>query len=103
MAIDFKGSVRSDGIKPEASHIIIIAHRVFVRFLDEDLMTVTSITDGKHSPNSLHYEGLAVDIRTRDLSTEQKSTLVAKLRKALGNDYDVVLESTHLHVEFDPI
>lgn len=102
MAIEFKGSVRSDGIKPEASHIIVIAHRVFVRFLGEDVMTVTSITDGTHSPNSLHYGGLAVDIRTRDLSNEQKSTLVAEMKKALGTDYDVVLESTHLHVEYDP-
>ena len=101
MAIYFKRGVRSDGIQPEASHIIVVAHRVWQRYLRRDL-TVTSITDGKHSANSLHYQGKAVDLRNRDLEDHQQEVAVQELRRHLGSAYDVVLEPTHIHVEYDP-
>jgi hypothetical protein len=31
-------------------------------------LVVTSLNDGQHMKESLHYKGLAVDLRTRDLS-----------------------------------
>ena len=101
MAINFKHDVRSDGIQPEASHIIVVAHRVWQRYLRRDL-TVTSIKDGKHSANSLHYQGKAVDFRHRDREDHHPEVAVRELRRHLGKDYDVVLEPTHIHVEYDP-
>ena len=62
----------------------------------------TSARDGKHSPKSLHYSGRAIDLRTRQLGNMQQLEVTARLRKVLGPDFDVVLESDHLHIEFDP-
>lgn len=64
--------------------------------------TVTSGADGSHEPESLHYKGLAIDLRTRDLTGAESLLLVHALREALDTNYDVVLESDHIHIEFDP-
>ena len=59
---------------------------------------ITSGRDGKHGTNSLHYEGKAFDLRTWHVIDQ-----VAKnLRKILGPDFDIVVESDHIHVELDP-
>ncbi len=63
--------------------------------------TITSARDGTHSPNSLHYEGRALDFRTHGLNRSQLLELRAELKEALGPDWDVVIESTHLHLELD--
>jgi len=79
---------------------ILAAHELYVR---EGLpFTITSLTDGKHSPKSLHYIGKAFDLRTHDLGSKSTPHGVAmKLRAALGGDYDVVVETDHIHVEYD--
>lgn len=67
---------------------------------------VTSIVDGRHSANSLHYrdgKGRAVDFRTRHLpDQETKEAITRAISDALGPEFDVVLESDHVHVEYDP-
>lgn len=63
---------------------------------------VTSGGDGHHQENSKHYTGEALDFRIRDLQPEQMRTLVQLCQKRLGQDFDVVLEQSHLHVEYDP-
>ena len=63
---------------------------------------ITSLMDGTHSHKSLHYSGRAVDFRTRDLSALEVSHLAAALKADLGPPFDVVVEETHLHVEWDP-
>lgn len=67
-------------------------------------VTITSATDGQHMLTSLHYSGSAIDFRTRDLglSREGLGDLAGELSSALGPDFDVVLEDTHLHVEWQP-
>lgn len=71
-------------------------------------MTITSGTEGRHGERSKHYIGQAVDFRTRDLIWETPDwdydmrSEFAEHMKKLGRDYDVVLETDHLHVEFDP-
>lgn len=63
---------------------------------------VTSTTDGQHINGSLHYQGLAVDIRTRDLSSSTKDALGLQLRIALNLLCDVVVENDHIHIEYQP-
>jgi len=63
---------------------------------------ITSAVDGVHSPTSLHYRGLALDFRTRTVPADERQALRDAIAKALGPDFDVVLESDHLHVEWDP-
>lgn len=69
----------------------------------------TGLAEIGHSKNSRHY-GLrgdircrAADFRTRYLSDEQKSKIDTELRKRLCSpyEYDIVWESTHLHIEVD--
>lgn len=71
--------------------------------LDLGEAVVTSLRDGTHSVNSLHYKGLAADFRTRDFTPEAQKALQAAVHEGLNpRGYDVLLESDHLHVEFDP-
>lgn len=69
---------------------------------------ITSINDGKHMDRSLHYEDRAFDVRTKNIPfSVQKESIRKEIKTALGNDFDVILESEgtdneHLHVEHDP-
>jgi len=68
---------------------------------------VTSVMDGRHSSNSLHYQGKAFDVRTwadtrgNQMSVNEKEAIANKVRDILGGDFDVVVESTHIHIELD--
>jgi hypothetical protein len=65
--------------------------------LEHEEAVVTSTYEGDHSPSSLHYAHLAVDIR---LGMNKQQTVKA-LRRALGRKFDVVLEKDHIHIEYD--
>lgn len=65
-------------------------------------LVVTSVVDGVHSKNSLHYKGLAFDTRIWYFSEEVVKEVKTCLEIALGKDFDVVLEDSHFHIEFDP-
>ncbi len=56
----------------------------------------------KHAPNSLHYKNNAVDLRTYDLTQAQIAAVASNLSTSLGNNYDVVIENNHIHMEYDP-
>lgn len=67
-------------------------------------LVITSTTDGKHMVGSLHYVGLAFDLRIRhmpeDVIKDVKLKIVKTL-KLLSTRFQVVLEKTHIHVEYD--
>jgi hypothetical protein len=69
--------------------------------------TITSRNDSTHSTKSLHYENLAFDVRLKDVPQVKRGVLRAQIARALGDDYDVLLEhpthpyNVHLHIEFD--
>lgn len=63
-------------------------------------LTITSARDGEHMKGSLHYCGAAVDFRIWGLPDPKAAA--DELKRQLDKEFDVVLESTHLHVEFDP-
>jgi hypothetical protein len=66
-------------------------------------LTVTSFLDGMHKRQSLHFAGQAVDLRTLDLPPSFMEALAAHLKAGLEPyGFDVILESDHLHIEFDP-
>lgn len=64
---------------------------------------VTSGGDGHHQVNSKHYTDEALDFRTFHLQGDELHTVVQALQNTLGQDFDVVVEASHLHVEYDPI
>ncbi|MEE9413349.1 MAG: hypothetical protein V3V22_09900 [Methylococcales bacterium] len=62
---------------------------------------ITSARDGRHMISSLHFSGKAIDLRTRDMGGKEKKVVEA-LKKKLGTSFDIVLESDHIHLEYDP-
>ena len=82
-----------------------IIQRVFHHYLYECI--VTSANDSTHGPNSLHYKGKALDLRTKHIQVMDKARIVKDLKEALGPQFDVVFEAEgtaneHCHIEFDP-
>lgn len=66
-------------------------------------LVITSGVDGTHMQNSKHYEGLALDYRTRDMNEDDvKSVAVSCMNLLAPMGYDVVLETDHIHIEYDP-
>lgn len=63
-------------------------------------LTLTSALDGKHSKGSLHYSGLAVDIRTKTLS--EPKDMYDRIKSVLADAFDVVWHDTHIHIEYQP-
>lgn len=96
-----KPGVRVDGIQPELLIALAVADGVY-REITGAGCTVTSVRDGSHSVRGMHPAGLAADLRTRDVPATERSTIQQHLAAALGDDYDVVLEADHIHLEFDP-
>ena len=89
---------RIAGIGPEAVVSLIVAQSVYA---DHDQPFVcTAGLDSKHMAGSLHYVGLAIDIGLP--AANLKTRILADLREALADDFDVVEEGDHIHIEFQP-
>ncbi len=98
--ISIKEGVALAGMQPETMLAILIAADICVR--QQVNFVITSVKEGKHGKGSKHYTGHAFDMRTRHMAFSQRDEIVTDLRVHLGNSYDVVLESDHIHIEFDP-
>jgi len=97
----WKPGVPCAGLCPEILVALDIATTVFDE-IGKDCI-VTSARNGKHSAVfSRHYAGMAVDIRTRILSLQEVGSIHSKLTEKLGSDYTVILEPTHLHIQYKP-
>lgn len=91
-------SILVQGIRPELVLALQIVNDVYKSFNKE--LVITSIYDGDHSDTSLHYTGCAVDLRIyADLDNEKLRT---EIERVLNIDYDVILESNHIHLEYQP-
>ena len=102
--IKFKQGVDIKHIQPETALAIPMCYSVY-QDLGYQHMTVTSVADGKHTEKSFHYKGLAFDVRLPEQDTREASTnvlAVQMLRICLGRQFDIVLETDHIHIEFDP-
>lgn len=95
-----KTGVKIQGIRPELLFALNVADRVYNTHGEE--LVITSIKDGKHKVGSKHYSGDAADLRIKFFTEPKKKEVHARLIASLGQDYDVVLHETHIHVEFDP-
>ena len=95
-----KEGVDVSGIRPE---IIVAIMAAFAAYANENKeCVITSVRDGRHLETSLHYAGQAVDLRTRHLTSEEKANIYKRLREALTRDYDIIMESDHIHIEYQP-
>ena len=64
-------------------------------------LVVISTYEGMHRPSSLHYHNDAVDLRWPVFGLGQKPFL-EKIKRLLGDDFNVMAEGPHVHVEYDP-
>lgn len=103
MGLLFKAGVEGD-LYPVMQKALTRIESTIGRMYGEDTI-VTSKREGNHSAGSLHYIGRAVDIRfpQKTRTSGDRLDLCERLREVLGPGYDVVLESTHIHIELDNV
>lgn len=92
-----KTGVDISRLRPEIRKKLPMISAVVVAIEGGELVIVSTY-EGNHSPGSLHYADLAVNIR----SGKHKDQVGLELGRVLGPDYDVVVEMTHIHIEYDP-
>ena len=96
-----KRGVDIAGIRPEMVIAMMIAKDIIERYNVE--FVITSAKDGKHGRGSLHYVQLAIDVRRRDFNDNiVVKQITEEMKDHLGEQFDVVLESTHWHIEYNP-
>jgi len=96
----FKAGVKIEGAKPELILGLMVADRVYSIHGQE--LVITSCIEGVHKKGSLHYKGYAADLRTRYFTEATLQSVVFDLRTYLTDEFDIVLEFNHIHLEFDP-
>ena len=70
--------------------------------LKDNTVWITSGADGQHMHNSLHYANKALDFRIWNLvDASTINDWKERISLILGSDYDVIIETNHLHVEYD--
>lgn len=111
-------SVRMRDLQPQTALAAMIVNSLLPTFGFKDIV-ITSLNDGTHMKDSLHYKGCAIDFRTHDWTPPRISLEPTLLRKdelekvrlsvkgALGVDFDVIIEDSdgpneHMHVEYQP-
>ena len=93
------------GIRPEMTFAGMVADGVYRDEVGQGV-TITGGTEEGHR-TIVHTNGCAIDIRTRyDYRSDQwsdtiKNRIATKLRDRLNEEFDVVVESTHIHIELD--
>lgn len=100
--IRIKSGVKFKDIQPELLFAIIVADQQ-----NSELYTwITSVNDSKHKDGSLHYKGLAVDLRTKNHPTPR--LWADAIQRILNQgEYQVLFEyegtdNEHIHIEYDP-
>ena len=94
-----KRGVKLRGLTPACLLAMMVAEGLYKE--NGYRLTITSVCEGKHSRGSLHYVGQAFDCRIR-LAADAPQMLRDELKRRLGSEFDVVLESDHIHVEYQP-
>lgn len=105
MSLALKPGVSLQGLLPPMLVAVQVAEGVFAGLgrVDPDTgahCVVTSATDGEHSQRSRHYIGAGVDLRTRHLRAEEQALAHAQIKTRLGGDFVVLLEATHIHIQW---
>jgi hypothetical protein len=100
--MQLKRGVKMQGLNIKMRIALMYAEEIWKSYDRPEGVTVTSAVDGLHSAGSLHYYGYALDFRIHYFTPEEALAVSRELSECLGNDFDVILESDHIHVEYDP-
>jgi hypothetical protein len=95
-----KALVRPEGVSSEILLAIWIAEQVYEE-KGASQFCITSLTDGKHMVGSRHYCGKAVDLRIWTLPVDKRKDAAKLIQHRLGAAYFVLLETDHLHIQYN--
>jgi hypothetical protein len=102
--MNYKLGVYKGPLEYEMRAVRIVCDEVCISFGRREGATATATFEHGHSIRSYHPDLYAVDIRTRYFKDKVKvlvyETIRTKLKK-ISQYYDVVLESNHIHIEYD--
>lgn len=102
--LKFKDTVKINGMHftDEMQEIIRVVRKTAPP-LNDNTIWITSANDSKHKAGSKHYIDQAFDFRTKNLIGGHVAARqwTVEIAKELGPNFDVVLESDHLHIERD--
>jgi hypothetical protein len=86
---------------------LFIVDQYWRNFVGYELV-ITSANDGKHSTNSKHYRGLAIDMRTwkgrydgNQLEGDDRAHLFAAVSTIMGEEFLVLSEGNHFHIQLE--
>ena len=98
-------AVQIAGVKTElltfVDHVALLHRLLFGK-----LLVITSGKDSAHVSSSLHAQGLAVDVRTKDLLPDEQQLLLALLAYAAPSNHVAVFDEralggeAHIHLEW---
>ena len=93
-------SIEFQNLSPQLLLGLIIVDQIMQKHGQEAV--ITSLNDAYHGKSSLHYNGNAVDLRSRTF--DKPEFVLQECKKALGfsSDYDIILEHNHFHLEHQP-
>lgn len=97
--VEVKPGVPLDDLTCEMRIAIRVFYEIY-RALGKKLV-VTSTTDGMHTQGSLHFSGNAADLRIWGLTPKTLEKIVSTAKVELGQAYYILLEKSHIHVQFD--
>lgn len=103
--VNVKRNADISRIQPAIADTIPLVEKAFKAIVGNNYTpTITSGNDGKHKRNSKHYKNLALDWRTRDITTEQAHKVTDIIKKELGDKYFVDFEypdgpNQHIHIQ----
>jgi len=104
MKYKVKESAKVQNLNKEIKGALMVMAAIYSKYGFE--MVITSGNDGRHMKTSKHYTNDAVDLRIWGLEDSGFLKIIAnELQIALDNfiqGFQVVIESDHYHVEWDP-
>ena len=90
------------GLTTQALFATIVAEQVALAHGAGLVITSFSETTTEHSLTSLHYSGNAFDMRTRFWQPAEIKQVRDEIAARLGIHFDVIIEKTHIHIEYQP-
>lgn len=94
MPIYTRISCRWDDLTDNSKRAVIRIQKAF----PNRKIFITSTGQGIHCDNSFHYLGEAFDLEKDGVIEKNKATIL----KACGQGWQVIIEATHIHCEYDP-